>query len=223
MVIERTVLARALPFAAYIFFVALNNPLTDLFNWLHVDIKWLYVFRIGIVSLCLLYFWREYTEIKKKPVISDFLYASVSGIIVLLIWIFPYPAWLGGNDTQAFNPLLAETKIQSILWISVRMMGAVIIVPIMEELFWRSFIMRWYDNEKFLAVKPENISNYSYVGSACLFALQHNLWFAGLFAGLVYGELYKTNKNLWVPIFAHAVTNGLLGVWIIWTHNWQYW
>jgi CAAX prenyl protease-like protein len=92
-----------------------------------------------------------------------------------------------------------------------------------EELFWRSYLMRWIDNKNFLSIAPESVSTFAYVGSACLFALEHHLWFAGLFAGLVYGELYKIYKNLWVPIFAHAVTNGVLGIWVVFSGNWQYW
>ena len=83
--------------------------------------------------------------------------------------------------------------------------------------------MRCFDNKNFLSVDPEKISAFAYIGSACLFALEQNLWLAGLFAGLVYGELYKTYKNLWIPIFAHAVTNAVLGVYVIFTGNWQYW
>lgn len=93
----------------------------------------------------------------------------------------------------------------------------------MEELFWRSFVMRWVDNKNFLSIRPENTSLYAYIASSVLFALEHNLWLAGLFAGLVYGALYIKYKNLWVPIFAHAVTNGLLGIWVVQTGNWQYW
>lgn len=231
MTFDRAVLARALPFAIYILFLALDDPLSQLLDWLQVDVRWLYILRISAVSALLLYFWRDYTELKRKPASADFLYAGIAGLLVLIIWIFPYPDWLGGGDTQGFNPLSSSTelsselgpKLSALFWISVRILGAALLVPVMEELFWRSFVMRWFDKADFLKVTPEKISNYAYVGSACLFALEHHLWLAGLFAGLVYGELYKTYRNLWIPIFAHVVTNGLLGIWIVVTGNWQYW
>lgn len=223
MAIERTVLARALPFAVFILFLAFGDYLTQLFNWLQVDAKWLYVIRIAVVLALITYFWREYLELKIKPAAEDFLYAGIAGLMVFVIWIFPYPNWMGGNDTQGFNPFQNASQLEAIFWVSIRLLGAALLVPVMEELFWRSFIMRWFDNENFLKVSPQRISGYAYVGSACLFALEHNLWLAGLFAGLVYGELYKTYRNLWIPIFAHAVTNALLGVWIVFTGHWQYW
>ena len=223
MTFDRALLARVLPFAFYILFLVLNQPLSQFFDWLNLDLKWLYVFRVVTVSALLIYFWRDYTELKHKAQTSDFLYAGIAGIMVLIIWIFPYPNWLGGGDTQGFNPFSGDSDLSAFFWMSVRISGAVLLVPVMEELFWRSFVMRWFDKEDFLKVLPETISGYAFVGSACLFALEHHLWLAGLFAGLVYGELYKTYKNLWIPVFAHAVTNALLGLYVVTTEHWQYW
>lgn len=217
-------LSRILPFAIYILFLALGDILAPLFSYLLIDTKWLYAIRIAAVIAALLYFLSHYTELVKRPPMEDFLYAGVAGLIVFVVWIFPYPTWLvAGSDAIGVDPTQGQSKLEAVIWLSTRIMGSALIVPIMEELFWRSFIMRWFDNRNFLSVDPEKISGFAYVGSACLFALEHNLWLAGLFAGLVYGELYKTYKNLWIPIFAHAVTNAVLGVWVVFTGNWQYW
>lgn len=222
--IQRNVLARALPFAIFILFLILDANLKQLLNWAQLDSTWLYTFRIAAVCICLVYFWHDYVEVKIKPVLSDFLYAGVSGFIVFVVWIFPYPAWLvAGVDAVSINPTLGQTQLESFAWFAIRIMGAALVIPIMEELFWRSYIMRIYDNKNFLSVNPEKLSGFAYVGSACLFALEHSLWLPGLFAGLVYGELYKTYKNLWVPIFAHAVTNLMLGIWVVYTGHWHYW
>lgn len=217
-------LPRVIPFAIYILFLALGDVLTPIVTQLGIHPRWLYIVRIITVIAALIYFLRNYVELKNRPPLQDFLYAAVSGFIVFLIWILPYPTWLvAGADTTVVNPTLGLSDMESMLWLSTRIMGAALVVPIMEELFWRSYLMRRYDNQDFLKVNPETISGFAYVGSACLFALEHNLWLAGLFAGLVYGELYKTYKNLWIPIFAHAVTNGVLGIWVMYTGNWQYW
>lgn len=223
MNIPRIVLCRLLPFAAYIILLALDSSLVTLLEALHASPKWSYVIRIGVVSALLIYFWRDYIELKSKPVPADFLYAAIAGGIVFMIWIFPYPDWLGGGDQSLFNPYAGESDLSAWFWASMRLTGAALIVPVMEELFWRSYVMRWFDKADFLSVSPARVSGYAYVGSACLFALEHHLWLAGLIAGLVYGELYKTYKNLWVPIAAHAVTNGLLGGWVLWSHEWSYW
>lgn len=217
-------LARVFPFAIYILFLALGDYLVPLFDYFEISSKWLYVVKIVAVIAALLYFLRQYGELAKCPKIEDFIYTSLSGVIVFMVWIFPYPSWLMAKACAVgVNPVLGLSDLEAIIWLSTRIMGATLIVPIMEELFWRSYIMRRYDRIDFLSVNPETISWVAYIGSACLFALEHSLWLPGLFAGMVYGELYKTYKNLWVPIYAHAVTNCLLGIWVVLTGNWQYW
>jgi len=59
--------------------------------------------------------------------------------------------------------------------------------------------------------------------SSAVFAIEHTFWLAGLLAGLIYGLLYIRAQKLWVAIVAHAVTNGVLGVWVLYTHQWNYW
>ena len=214
-------LSRVAPFAAYIVFLII----ADLFSvQLGMHATWLYAIKISAALATLAYFAKNLIELNELPPLRDFLYASVSGLIVFVVWIFPYPSWLvAGVDAVASNPINGLNDIESAIWLSTRIFGAALVVPIIEELFWRSYIMRRYDNDDFMSVNPATISSFAYVGSACLFAVEHKLWLAGLFAGLVYGELYKTYKNLWVPIFAHGVTNVALAVYVISTGYWQYW
>ena len=229
MINQHKTLSRVLPFAVYILLLALGAYLAPICHSLNLDDKWLYVFRIVLVALLIVYFWREFTELKftalnVRPTVTDLFVAVAAGLLVLIFWVAPFPAWATlGSDHASFNPVEGETKQAAFFWLSTRILGAALVVPVMEELFWRSFVMRWVDNKNFLSIHPENISPYAYISSSALFALEHNLWLAGLFAGLVYGALYIKYKNLWVPIFAHAVTNGLLGIWVVQTGNWQYW
>ena len=93
----------------------------------------------------------------------------------------------------------------------------------MEELFWRSFLLRWLQRHDFLRVSPREVGWVALLVTTALFAVEHNRWFAGAVAGAVYAVLYTRSGNLWMPIVAHAVTNGMLGVWIIATESWQFW
>ena len=222
--LNKTPIPRVIPFAIYILFLVAGNTIAQLFDGFSIDVSWLYLAKVISVIIALAYFWSRYDELRIKPPAQDFIYAGVAGMIVFVIWIFPYPSWLAsGREVAGINPMLEQMTLQNILWMTTRVLGATLIVSVMEELFWRSFIMRWFDNKDFLVVDPGKITAFAYIGSACLFALEHHLWLAGLFAGLVYGELYKTYKNIWIPIFAHAVTNGMLGIWVVLTGNWQYW
>jgi CAAX prenyl protease-like protein len=93
----------------------------------------------------------------------------------------------------------------------------------MEELFWRSFLMRWIAKRDFLALEPKCAGFAAVAISSALFAAEHSFWFAGLIAGAAYALVYIRSGNLWTPIIAHATTNGILGTWILLTGNWRYW
>jgi len=56
-----------------------------------------------------------------------------------------------------------------------------------------------------------------------LFGIEHNLWLAGILAGLAYGGLYIRSGKLRSAIAAHAVTNFLLGSWVVYSSQWQFW
>ena len=93
--------------------------------------------------------------------------------------------------------------------------GATLVVPVMEEIFWRSFLLRWLQHPRFQSVDPTGVGLKALVISSVLFGTEHNLWFAGILAGLAYGWLYKRSGNLWVPVLAHAVTNASLGAYVL--------
>jgi len=104
-----------------------------------------------------------------------------------------------------------------------RWAGAALVVPVMEELFWRSFLMRWIDSPRFELVPPQRVTLRAIALSTFVFMLAHTLWLAAIAAGLVYAWLYVRTGKLWVAVIAHAVTNTLLGAWVIATGNWGYW
>jgi hypothetical protein len=107
--------------------------------------------------------------------------------------------------------------------VAFRIAGAALVVPLMEELFWRSFLQRWVQQHDFLALDPARIGLKALLIASALFAVEHLQWLAGLVAGLAYGWLYIRTRNLWAPIVAHAVTNGLLGADVVATGRWSFW
>jgi uncharacterized protein len=72
-------------------------------------------------------------------------------------------------------------------------------------------------------VDPQRVGLKAVVLSTFLFMLAHTLWLAAIVAGLAYAWLYVRTGKLWVPIVAHAVTNGVLGAWVVFTGNWGFW
>jgi hypothetical protein len=83
--------------------------------------------------------------------------------------------------------------------------------------------MRWIEASEFEQVDPARVGLKAILISVALFGFEHNLWLAGIVAGVAYTLLYMWHRNLWSPVLAHAVTNGLLGVWVMATGSWTFW
>jgi CAAX prenyl protease-like protein len=108
--------------------------------------------------------------------------------------------------------------------LTLRMVRAVVIVPIIEELFWRAWMMRWIIEQDFRSVPMGTYTLQSFWIVAVLFASEHGpYWDVGLIAGVVYNWWLVRTKNLGDTILAHALTNFLLGAYVIGTGKWEYW
>ncbi|HAT32943.1 MAG TPA: CAAX prenyl protease-related protein [Janthinobacterium sp.] len=218
---ERQALPRVLPFLAYMLFIALAD-LLGRFGWEAAQLRWMYALKIGVVAALLFAFRREYTELAWRGLSARAaLTALVSGVVVLLLWISLNAGWMTFGTAAGFDPR-TDGVIDWAL-VAVRIGGAALVVPLMEELFWRSFLMRWIDSADFLTLNPAHVRTRGFVATVILFGFEHNLWLAGIVAGVAYSILYMRSQTLWSPVLAHAVTNGLLGVWIISTGHWTYW
>lgn len=216
---------RALPFALFIGLMALGPVVEPLVgSWL--DPRWLYGVRSALTMVALVWFWHRYVEFREGPrfKVGPALAAVVVGLAVFVLWIFldfP-PLVLGGGDEGAGYDPTVDGRIHA-GYAATRLLGSALVVPVMEEIFWRSWIMRWIHRADFLSVNPRTIGVKALVLSSVVFALEHNLWFAGLLAGLAYGELYRRTGDIRLAVLAHAVTNGVLGVWVLATGNWHFW
>ncbi|WP_229496404.1 CAAX prenyl protease-related protein [Massilia polaris] len=218
---SRAALARILPFITYIFFIPVAELLGRL-GWNAHDLRWLYAVKISAVMLMLVIFRRHYTELRGPRLgIGAAIVALVTGAVVLVLWVSLNADWMMIGSPDGFNPT-TDGRIDWLM-VAVRIFGAALVVPVMEELFWRSFLMRWIDAADFEKVEPAKASLKAFVVTVLLFGFEHNLWLAGIVAGAAYGALYVRHRTLWSPILAHALTNGLLGVWIVYTGNWTYW
>ena len=157
------------------------------------------------------------------PSPSELLLAVVVGVVVFVLWVNLDAPWMRlGEPSAGFVPTDLQGRV---MWplVAVRWVGASLIVPVMEELFWRSFLMRWVQSPQFESVVPQRVGLKAVVLSTFVFMLAHTLWLAAVIAGLAYAWLYVRTGKLWVPIIAHAVTNGVLGVWVVTTGNWAFW
>jgi CAAX prenyl protease-like protein len=222
--LSRSVLARVVPFVLFMVILAVRGHVPADGSW-GIDPRWVYGVSVLVVSASLLFFWRDYRELARGtlPPAKELLLAVIVGVVVFFLWINLAQPWMMlGEPTATFRPVDAEGRIEWGL-VVVRWIGAALMVPVMEELFWRSFLMRWVDNPDFEKVDPRTVTLKAVALSTLVFVLAHTQWLAAIVAGLAYAWLYKRTGSLWSPILAHAVTNGVLGVWVVLYGNWQFW
>lgn len=217
----RPAIVRAAPFALFIAFLALQPYLERVF-----DSRWLVVSRGIAVAVVLACLWRHYEELRREQLrasAADWLLAIAVGIGIFFLWIAFSAGWSTfGTLSGGFVPLRADGSIGWLL-AGLRLFGLALVVPVMEELFWRSFVMRRIDRPDFLRLDPRRASLMAFGISSALFALEHSQWFAGLLAGAGYAWLYMRSRSLLIPIVSHATTNATLGIWILATGNWSFW
>lgn len=221
-VLDRSIWCRVSPFLIYVFFMLLAELLSRS-GWGEHELRLLYAVKILSVAGLLWMLRSSYIELRlpRGTGAMTWIVAVAAGAIVFIAWINLNASWMEIGTSAGFNP--NGNAGTDWIMVAIRLMGAVLVVPLMEELFWRSFLMRWIVNHDFLTVEPARVGFRAFLISAVFFAVEHNLWLAGLLAGVVYSLLYMRSGTLWPPILAHAVTNGMLGVWIIYTGNWSYW
>jgi CAAX prenyl protease-like protein len=219
------IVKRALPFALFILVLAMRGFLPDGAALPgDMDARWLYGVQAAVALVPIVIWWRGYAELQTAPRSLRSLAISIAiGLLVFAVWVAPMPQWahLAGQATT-FVPLDADGQLRWDL-IAMRTFGAVLVVPVMEELFWRSFLMRWIDKRDFLQLTPAATTGFALVAASAVFALAHDLWLAGGIAGIAYGLAYRRLGNLWYAIIGHATTNLALAVWVVHGRAWSYW
>lgn len=146
-------------------------------------------------------------------------YAVSVGAAVYAIWIALEP-----NRGSSVNPLpTAWSRVAVIGWITFRVLGSVVTVPIAEELAFRGFLIRRLIDSDFESVQPGKLTPYSFVISSVLFGLLHGRWTAGIIAGAAYALVYRRRGRIGDAILAHAVSNALIAAQVLFLSEWRLW
>jgi len=218
LLLEKPWLPYVLPFAL---FLLLTAPV----QFFPALSPFLYIAKTIIVG-ALLWFWRHKYAADISPGLSfnEWLTALFCGLLVLVIWIAPEGYLFQLDQNSGFDPYALDgSKAAAIGLIVVRLIGAAMVVPVMEELFWRSFLMRYLINPNFRSVPVGAFTWLSFMGVAILFGLEHHRVIVGIIAGLLYGLLLIRQKKLKGVILAHGVTNLGLGIYVLLTKSWMFW
>ncbi|MFW6388421.1 MAG: CAAX prenyl protease-related protein [Desulfohalobiaceae bacterium] len=174
-----------------------------------------------LVGLLLILLWKTFRP-EIRPAL-DWL-AVLAGIGVFALWVGLEGWYPLLGEPQGFEPFaLTSTLAGAWTLILFRMLGAVLVVPVMEEIFWRSFGLRALIDSNFRRLPLGSFSWFAFIAVSVAFGLAHHRWLPGIIAGLVYAALLFRSRNLFAPILSHAVTNFLLGVYVMWSNQWEFW
>lgn len=221
--VGRPAWARILPFALFIALMAGEPWLAQ--QWGVADARWYYGLRAMAAGGLVLWFWPQLDELVKArpPALGDWLRAALTGGGVLAVWLLlDFGIFTLGGGGSGFVPTQADGMPDWSLAF-MRLTGSALVVPVIEELFWRSFLMRWLERQDWPGLDPAAVGLRALLLSSLVFGFEHHQWAAGIIAGLAYGWLYRRSGNLWVAVVAHAVTNGGLGAWVLLTGAWHFW
>lgn len=137
----------------------------------------------------------------------------VVGVIVCVCWVYPddfewYRSFFVYGDVDVSAPGSSPFDPSVCGWplTIVRLLGSAFVIATAEELFFRKWLIDF-------------AGFWWMVG---LFAIEHDRWLLGAFAGMMYGWLYL-HKGLGCAIIAHVTTNLLLGIWVLKTGSWAFW
>ncbi len=221
------------PYALFLVLTALADTVPD---WQSL----LYIVKVFAVAGALWYYRKAYTELKFSVSVVT-LAAVVIGVLVIVAWVGldPYYPQTGAEWQQLmsgervfehvekaegqFNPFEEGQAVPPLMAIIFRLIGAALIVPIFEELFVRSWLIRLLIKEDFRAVPVGAFSWLSFIATVLLFGATHHEWLAGIICGVAFNLLLYWKKDLLQCIIAHAVANLALGIWVLTQGAWLFW
>jgi len=175
--------------------------------------------------------------------------AVVAGVVAVAIWVGLDGLYPSLNDLlRSICPVLEQFGLKNwcpksaaaeILWnphaefgsnsglawlfISIRLLGSTLVVPPLEEVFYRSFLYRYISEPRFQNVPLGQFSWGPFLITAAIFGLSHREWLAGILCGAAYQALVCRRERLGDAMTAHAITNFLLGLWVVGQGAWKFW
>jgi CAAX protease family protein len=166
-----------------------------------------------------------------RPFVSEMRWAAsweavVVGVAVCVMWVGIdglYPKIETGGTV--WNPREHYGASPALAWtfIAVRILGSTFVVPPLEEVFYRSFLYRWFVRTDFQMMPLNRFHPTSFLVTSVLFGFEHSQWLAGILCGLAFQWLVLRKNRLGDVMTAHAIANFLLGVWVVWQGAWQFW
>jgi CAAX prenyl protease-like protein len=215
------------PFLAFIVLLALGSAVAHFGEgrafWVFSQpLYWVYPLQTVVCATLLIRGWPCYeVQAPRKP-----LFTIGIGVLALLLWIAPQE-WLGApRRVDGFNPaFFGPTGWPFAMNLGLRFLRLVVVVPLLEEIFWRGFLLRFLISEDFTRVPIGAFSWLSFGVVTAGFCFEHSPsdWPAAALTGALYNLVAYRTRSLSSCVLVHAVTNALLGAYVLHTRQWGFW
>jgi len=221
---SRKLVAYVLPMVVFLGSLALVSGLKTIGGpfWLASPEYWVYPLQTICCAAVLFWFRSEYDFAR----VAGLAVALGVGVVVFVLWISPQAFFGSTPRTDGFNPDTFAANPPA-YWCTVifRFLRLAVVVPLVEEIFWRGFLLRYFIDEKFTAVPLGKFSWLSFAVVTIGFMLVHSPadWPAAFVTGVLYNCVAYWTKSLLACVLAHATTNLLLGLWIMQSKQWGFW
>jgi len=232
-------LVRVVPFAIFLALTFLQDRFGESGRY------WLYFGKTLAGGAMLIAVWRHIAELEWRFSWEAF----VVGVGVFAFWVgldgwYPaldvlYPKYIcpllqkiglasACSEAAAYRPwnpngVFGDGSTLAWFFIIARIAGSTLVVPPLEELFYRSFVYRYLAGKDFLSVPLGKFFPMPFIVTSLVFGFAHREWLAGILCGFAYQGLVIWKNRLGDAITAHAITNLLLGLWIAWRGAWNFW
>jgi uncharacterized protein len=209
--------ARIAPFAIFVALTALQGQFGEASRY------WMYLVKT-LVGAWLIWEMRPFVEEMRWKISWE---AVVVGVAIAAAWVgldglYPRLSELGPGWNP--NRQFGQGSALAWLYVAVRLAGPSIVVPPLEEVFYRSYLYRVLVKIDFRSMPFSRFHLLSFVVTSSIFGLMHpDRWLAAILCGLAYQWLAIRKNRLGDAMTAHAITNFLLGLWVVWKGAWDFW
>jgi CAAX prenyl protease-like protein len=183
--------------------------------------------RDGILFAAIWFFSRSVLPMRAP----HWMASTAHGVAVFAIWVAPDLFVPGWRENPLFQNAITGHIKASITpreltpaMLALRTMRAALLVPVIEELFWRGWLPRWIQGNPFSRIPLGQYTQGAFWITAVLFAAEHGpFWEVGLASGIIYNWWMRRTRSLGDLMLTHAVTNLALSLYVIATGRWMFW
>jgi CAAX prenyl protease-like protein len=224
--IGKEMLAYTLPFFLFMLGLMAVSAVKSLgitsFGGIALDpMYWIYPLQSGFCAAALLWYWKGYDF--SGTTVTKLLIGVGVGLLICGLWVAPQELFHQAHRLEGFDPNVVPGLAPWML--AMRFVRLVLVVPLIEEIFWRGFLLRYLVKENFLSLPFGSASRFSFWAVVGAFTFVHATvdWPAAFVTGILLNLIATRTKSLGACVCAHAAANLALGLYICATKQWGFW